>query len=98
MPTAKPNYRKLVRERRRKVIDSLLETLTREDGPTVEEIGHFRLCGIYFGLDQKIDQILDSFEAPDLRDELTVSIVCHCLSRLIRTKDETSGDVSTRPQ
>jgi hypothetical protein len=81
----------MIRDRRDRVVNSLLEILTGPDGdgPTTEEIEHFILVAHYFGVTGKIDSILQSFSGTEsLVPELSIGIVCHILNRLLRSPKE----------
>jgi len=79
---------KLVRERRRKIVDELLEVLTHPDGPTREEIEHFTLVVAYFGVHAEIDMILQSYcNTPELVTEMRIGIITYLLNSLIRNPE-----------
>jgi hypothetical protein len=83
---------KMVANRRKKVVDTLLELLTSPDSPvTTAEVEHFVMTGVYFKVTDEIDKILQGFSGtPDLEIELAVGIVVHVLNRLLRSAKDTA--------
>ena len=80
-----PSEKQLTFDRRNKIANSLLETITSPDSPVSrEELGHFRLVAAYFNAGKAIDAFIGSaVDRPELHSELLVSMIVECLNRLL---------------
>jgi hypothetical protein len=89
MPTRKPSLRKMVRERRQRIVDALTDVITDPSSEiTSESLGHFRMTAFYFDIRQSLERMLVFCEdKPDVQAELTVAAIVVLLDRLIRTSE-----------
>jgi hypothetical protein len=84
-----PSPCKMVVERRRRVIDSLLEVLT---SPTSEietsDIDHFVLFSHYFGVLEVLEKVLDGkADNAEIRTEMEIGCICYLLNKLVKAPE-----------
>jgi len=72
-------------ERRRRLIDAVLDLLTGPEAPTPEECYHWLFVAEMFGSKKLLDNVIvGTTNRPDLREELLCGLLFDVMNRLIQ--------------
>jgi hypothetical protein len=76
--------RQFARDRRRKLIDAVLDLLTGPEAPTPQEAYHWLFVASTFGSAKLLDNVVaGTSDKPDLREELLAGLFFDVMRRLV---------------